>query len=168
MAKLRPSAENVVVLFKEYRLIHPGPSDPAKFLRWAVDKNKWDTPSLREFLDEWWEPQTVAFIGDILRNETFIHNGHEVRKWIPRRETVIEGGKKKQKGLWDDIDTAPIAFLREALSQRHSQLVADGRSYLHDVAYINEKRIPKGGRKIKPDLDLRFLEDEGDPPSKTA
>lgn len=156
----RPSKENVIALVEQYELVHPQ-FEAERFVRWAVKNKKWDRPSLRRFMQEWFAEQ-VATVKDYLRDDTITHAGKKIRSRLALRSFVTKDGKKIQKTLWARIDKAPIAYLMKAVEQLYDGLVDFASSYNDIVDYINDNRISKHGRKIPKQLNMTFLEEGGD------
>jgi len=66
--------------------------------------------------------------------------GRPVRRLHSARfNEVNDEGKKVQKSLWDDIDTAEIGFMEVAFQQRRTQIVGDCCQLNNDVDYWNTK-----------------------------
>jgi hypothetical protein len=125
------------------------PCDPNELAAWAVRNDKYHA-TRQSKIRQCARDLTRAFRSDRRTDpqQRKVRGLHAVRE-------LIEGpdGKKRQRTLWDDIDTAPRDFMAKSLEQRRGQMIDSGAQIQIDQDSYNENAKPQVPIQLSFNLD---------------
>lgn len=122
------------------------PARKTEVADWAIANRRW-VPSAEDV-----RSMCGDALAEAMREQTFTdESGRTVRAMLPARTT--RGGE--QGTFWDDVRSAPIAHIREGVSDRRSSIAAEAYHLYKIVRYSNEHRGPE--EQVQ--LVLDFAED---------
>lgn len=133
----------------------PWPAKKVEIAEWALAHNRWQ-PSRDDI-----RRMCADALVDAMREDVFTDEaGREVRSMLAAK-TTRDG---EQGTFWDDLRTAPVAFVRIGVAQRRNGIVADCYHLNKQVRYFNEHH----DQNEQIDLSLEFTKDvlELDQPSR--